>query len=80
VLLAVPPATVLALVVAARRPRLAAGLTLSAPAAAAAAAVGWRRPWRDVVAFAALAPPFALAYTAGIWRGGLLLLRARGRR
>lgn len=80
VLLAVPPVSTLALAIAVRRPRLAAGVALAAPVVAAGAALRWRRPWPDVIAFAALVPPFALTFVAGIWRGVLLLLRARSTR
>jgi len=62
---------VCALVVAAlaRRPRLALAAAAVAPAAAGAAAAAARRPPADVAAIAALGPPWALAYVAGVWRG-----------
>jgi hypothetical protein len=63
-----------------RRPRAALALGASVPALAAAAALGVRRPLREVVAFATLAPVFTVAYAAGIWRGGALAARARVRR
>jgi hypothetical protein len=40
-------------------------------------AAALRRPPADVVAFSALATPFALSYSAGIWRGAALAAGAR---
>jgi glycosyltransferase involved in cell wall biosynthesis len=62
-----------------RRPRLGLLAAGSAPLAAAAGAAALRRPWRDVVAFASLAPPFAAVFAAGIWRGAGIAFRSRMR-
>ena len=61
------------------RPRLAL-LLAAGPPAACGLALAARRPREDAVAFGILALPFAAAYGAGIWRGGLLVLTARRRR
>jgi len=77
VLVATFPASLLAAAVAVRRPRLALAGAASSPVLAAVAARRWGRPWADALAFAALTPPFAVAYVAGIWRGALLAALAR---
>jgi glycosyltransferase involved in cell wall biosynthesis len=71
------PASLVALLVAARRPRLALAALALSPAPAALGARLLRRPWAESLSFAVLVPPFTLVYAAGIWRGGLLALRAR---
>lgn len=73
------PVSMASLVFAARRPRTAMSVASLAPVAAAGAGVAMRRPRADVAALAALAPLWATAYGAGIWRGALLALRARVR-
>ena len=60
-----------------RRPKLAARLGLSAPAAAGAITFGVRRSVKDALTLAWLAPLFTVIYGAGIWRGLLLIMRAR---
>jgi glycosyltransferase involved in cell wall biosynthesis len=76
IVLAFFPASILFLVLLATRPRLAlsvaAGMLLALGGGAAAAG----RPPMDAVAFGAVSGPFAVAYSAGIWRGGLLAARA----
>jgi glycosyltransferase involved in cell wall biosynthesis len=74
------PVPVAAALFALRHPRAGACATAAAPLAAAAVPLRWRRPWRHVVSFAVLAPPFAVVYTAGIWRGALMALKARAGR
>jgi glycosyltransferase involved in cell wall biosynthesis len=74
------PASAIGAALLAKQPKLALVAALAAPPAAGAAAVSSRSPWRDVVAFAVLAPPFTLAYTGGIWRGAILALTAKARR
>jgi glycosyltransferase involved in cell wall biosynthesis len=66
-----------AVVVACRRPAAGMALAMVAPISAAAGAAVARRPRGDVVAFAALAPPFTIAFGAGIWRGAFLAARFR---
>lgn len=80
VVVAAFPVPVAAAVVAVRRPRLGVAAFFGAALAAAAVPVRWKRPLPHVASFAALAPPFAVVYTAGIWRGALLALRARRQR
>jgi glycosyltransferase involved in cell wall biosynthesis len=60
-----------------KRPSWALGLAATGPLAALLFAAALRRPPRDILAFSALAGPFAVAYSAGIWRGALLAARSR---
>lgn len=77
VLVAFFPATLAFAALAVRRPSWALRLASTGPLAAACFATILRRPARDVFAFSALAGPFAVAYSAGIWRGALLAARSR---
>ena len=71
------PGSLLGLLVAARRPRLAvAGGAAVAVAGAGLAARKGAGP-REAAIVGALMPPFAAAYQAGIWRGALLALKAK---
>ncbi len=79
-LLAFFPSSLAFALLALRRPRIALALALGAPLAAAAGATAMRRPPGDVVAFALLSGPFALAYSAGIWRGGMMAIGHRAAR
>lgn len=64
-------------VVAIRRPGLAL-MSISAVAGCAAAfARRLGRPGPEIRAFAGLTPPFAVAFSAGIWRGAWLAAKAR---
>jgi glycosyltransferase involved in cell wall biosynthesis len=71
------PASVAFALLTAKKPLWAGALAASVPLLAAAFATRLRRPPADVVAFAALSGPFAAAYSAGIWRGGAMAVRAR---
>jgi glycosyltransferase involved in cell wall biosynthesis len=61
----------------ARRPGLAAAATAVGMAVAGALAAAARRSPSETAAFAGLAPVYALAHGAGMWRGLWLLLRRR---
>lgn len=68
----------LALLAVVRRPRL----ILAAPLALLGVGVGLRRagvPTRDVRGFAMLAPVFGAVFSAGMWRGLLIIARGRWR-
>ena len=80
VVVAVFPATVIGIWLVVRAPLVAAACLLAIPLVAGAVALRIRRPARDALAFAALAPVFGVVYVAGIWRGAALALRARLRR
>jgi glycosyltransferase involved in cell wall biosynthesis len=77
VLVAFFPMSLLFAAVAVWRPRAALALIATGPFAAGAGVAALRRPPADVFAFSALIAPFALAYSAGLWRGGLMAARAR---
>ena len=77
VIVAFFPSSVAFAVLAAKRPLWAAAVAGSVPLVAGAWAARLRRPPADVIAFAALSGPFTAAYSAGIWRGGLMAVRAR---
>ena len=72
------PASLLAGAYAARRPLATPALVLGLAAAACIAAR--RRPREDALSFAALAPVYALAHGAGMWRGLALAVGGRLRR
>lgn len=74
------PASLLTLLVAARRPRRAATAAVAAPLAAGAAAVSARRSLKDGLAVSGLALPWLGAFAAGMWRGLWLALRTRAAR
>lgn len=66
----------LALLAVVRRPRL----LLAAPVTLLAVSLGLRRagvPTRDVAGFATLAPVFGAVFSAGMWRGLVVILRQR---
>ncbi len=71
------PASVLALLVTVRRPRIAAAAALAAPLAAGGAAVSVRRSVKDGLAVSGLALPWLGVFAAGMWRGLWLALRPR---
>jgi glycosyltransferase involved in cell wall biosynthesis len=71
------PASALALFLAARKPRFAAGLASAAPVAAATGTYAIRRSAADSATMAVLAPVFAVVYGAGMWRGLWLATQAR---
>jgi hypothetical protein len=73
------PLSLIGLGLAVRRPRAATGLAALGSVGAGALAARLGRPWRDVLSTAFLAPPFAVAYTTGIWRGAWLALKGRVR-
>lgn len=75
VVLAFFPASIACLVLLLRRPRTAIALAAGALLALGGGAAAGGRPTRDAIAFSAVSAPFALAYSAGIWRGGLLAVR-----
>jgi len=72
------PVSAAAAVGVARRPLLGPALLLGLAACAGAAAR--RRPAADALSFAALAPVYALAHGAGMWRGAALAAGGRLRR
>lgn len=74
---AAPPLSLLGALIALRAPR--AGLAVTATLAAAGTGFALRvgRPRREAAGFGALVPPFAVAWTAGIWRGAWLALRRK---
>ena len=71
------PSSVAGAVLVVRRPVLAPLLAVAAVVAAAAAAARTTRRREEIVAFAALAPVYAVAHGAGMWKG--LVLTARDR-
>ncbi len=77
VVIAFFPASVAFAALAAKKPLWAGAIAAGVPVLAAAWAASLGRPPADVVAFSALSGPFAAAYSAGIWRGGAMALRAR---
>jgi hypothetical protein len=77
VVLSALPVSLVWLLLAVRHPRGAlAGLGgLSLAGAMFASRQG--RPAREAAWFGALVPPWAIAYSMGIWRGALMALRAK---
>jgi hypothetical protein len=73
------PASVGFALLATKKPRWAAAIAAAVPLLAAGWAAKLRRPVGDVVAFSALSGPFTAAYSAGIWRGGVMAVLARVR-
>lgn len=71
------PISVVAAVVAVRRPRAATALAAAAPLGAGSATFAIRRSFADAVTLAWLTPLFACVYGAGMWRGLGLAIRAR---
>jgi glycosyltransferase involved in cell wall biosynthesis len=71
------PASALLAVATVRRPVVAPLAAAAVGAAAGTFALKRRRPPREVAALAALAPVYAAAHGAGMWRGLALLLRDR---
>lgn len=74
------PLSVLAVLLALKRPRLAATAALAAPVAGAAGGAALRRSRADCGALGVLGPVWLCVYGAGMWRGLWLLLRARAAR
>ena len=71
------PVSLLALVAALRRPRLAVATALALPLPFAAAAASVRRSRTDVLTVALVGPNWLVAMCAGLWYGLWLALRAR---
>lgn len=67
-------------VAAVRRPSVVPVAAAATSAAAAVVAARARRPAFDIASFAALAPVYAVAHGAGMWRALGLVIRARTRR
>lgn len=80
VVLAAVPASLAGVAVAARHPRLGATGLLGLGLAGTAFARRQGRSLHESAAFGALVPPFAVVYSAGVWRGVLMALRGRGDR
>jgi glycosyltransferase involved in cell wall biosynthesis len=74
------PASLIAVGLAVRRPRLGIAGAAGLPAVGAAAGVALRRTRPDTVALAAVGPLWLGAFAAGMWRGLGLAVRARIRR
>src|SRR6185437_14309558 len=70
------PLSALALWLALRRPRLAAGAAALAPIGGAGLGVVLRRPTGDTRAIATVGPLWLIAFAAGMWRGLCLGIRA----
>jgi glycosyltransferase involved in cell wall biosynthesis len=71
------PISLLAAVIAVRRPRLAAGAAAATPVAFAAAAAALRRERADVAAVSWVGPNWLAAMSVGLWYGLWLALSAR---
>jgi hypothetical protein len=71
------PISLLAAVIAVRRPRLAAGAAAAIPVAFAAAATALRRERADVAAVTWIGPNWLAAMCVGLWYGLWLALSAR---
>jgi glycosyltransferase involved in cell wall biosynthesis len=80
IIVAFYPTTVIALAVALRWPRLAVASAAAVPGAAAAFAIGRRRPPADIGAVAALSLPWLGVFGAGMWRGLWITVRTRAAR
>jgi prepilin-type processing-associated H-X9-DG protein len=74
------PASALLVLAALRRPLVAPALAASVAVAAAAFALSRRRSAHETASLAALAPLYAAAHGAGMWRGLSLLAGDRIRR
>lgn len=73
------PASALLAVAAMRRPAVVAGVAAAVSAGAAGFALNRKRANFEVLSLAALAPVYAAAHGAGMWRGLGLLLRGSAR-
>jgi glycosyltransferase involved in cell wall biosynthesis len=71
------PLSVAALLLVLRRPLAAPALAAAGAATAVAVTAGRGRPRREVAAFAALAPLYAVAHGLGMWRGLAMLVASR---
>jgi glycosyltransferase involved in cell wall biosynthesis len=71
------PASATGVVLAARRPRLALASALTIAAAGAGFARRRHRPAAETAWFGVLVVPFSAAFSAGIWRGAWLAVKAR---
>lgn len=72
------PLSIIAVLVAVRRPRLAFGSLLAAPIAAGLfVRVKLRRPMADAAAVTFVGPAWLVAYGLGMWRGASLVLASR---
>jgi hypothetical protein len=69
------PGSLVGAAIAARHPRAGAAGLVALGVAGAAFARRRGRAASEVLSFAAMVPPFALVYTAGIWRGALTAAR-----
>ena len=66
------PLSLVGAALATRHPRVALASTFAAAGGGVAFALRRRRPLADALAFGALLTPFAVAFSAGIWRGALM--------
>jgi len=80
VIVAYYPLSALALLLALKRPRLAAAAALAAPVASVSTGAALRRSRADCAALGMLGPPWLCVYGAGMWRGLWLMLRGRAAR
>jgi glycosyltransferase involved in cell wall biosynthesis len=74
------PASLIFLAAGLRHPRKAAGALLGTPLLGLVGGVATRRSRRDIGVLSALGGPFLVAFSAGIWRGLVVLVRDRARR
>lgn len=77
VIVAFYPSSLLAIMLAVRRPRAALAGVALAPASAAGIGVKLKRPRADIAALAALGPLWLCSFAMGMWRGLWLALRPR---
>jgi glycosyltransferase involved in cell wall biosynthesis len=80
VIIAFYPLSVLAVAIGLKRPRIALATILAAPAASAGAGATLRRSPADCAALGMLGLPWLCVYSAGMWRGLWLALKARAAR
>lgn len=71
------PASALVVAAAVRYPAKAGRLLIASPLLAALGGVAKRRSGRDIRVLASLGPPWLLAFSTGLWRGVVLVLRSR---
>jgi glycosyltransferase involved in cell wall biosynthesis len=77
VVLGALPASLMGAIFAVRHPRAALSALGGLSVAGALFARRQGRPIREAASFGALVPPWAIAYSAGIWRGALMALRSK---
>lgn len=76
VVLASLPASLAALALGVRHPRLGVRAALGLSAGGTLFALARRRPPAEVLSFGMLVAPFSVAFSAGLWRGAWLALRS----